>query len=114
MSDVGEKPDDKSKAKVYPAQAVYDSLLAELTQLAEADLRLAGAPLPSTPGEMLTVKVRLDSLTVVDVTLELEPILGFEPKDIVRTGGYDSIKAGLDHMLPKLEAAWHRKNPAVA
>ena len=67
---------------------------------------------PPPPGAILTTKIRLDSLTVVDVTLALEDILGFEPKNIVKTGGYDSIQAALDHMMPRLEAAWKKTSLA--
>lgn len=105
---------DKPETKTFPLQAVTACLLAELTALAESELTLQGAPSPTAPGAITTMKIRLDSLTVVDITLALEDIIGFEPKDIVRTGGYDSIQAALDHMVPRLITAWKRKNPGAA
>ncbi|WP_292040077.1 MULTISPECIES: hypothetical protein [unclassified Brevundimonas] len=110
MSQIKDKPD----IKPFPVQETSACLLAELTSLAESELKLQGLTPPDTPGALLTTKIRLDSLTVVDVTLALEDILGFEPKNIVQTGGYDSIQAALDHMMPRLEAAWKKNYPAGA
>lgn len=110
MSDVEEKP----KIVAYPIMAVHACLLSELTLLAEAEANMQGVPLPAPPASLVTMKIRLDSLTVVDLTCALEPILGYEQKDIVRTGGYDSIEAALDHMLPRIEATWRKKHPGAA
>ncbi|CAN5127251.1 hypothetical protein BH10PSE2_BH10PSE2_11300 [soil metagenome] len=106
--------EDKPKVKAFPLQAVTDCLLKELTALAKAEAEIQMIPLPAQPAALTTMKVRLDSLTVVDLVCELEPVLGFDPKDIVRTGGYDSIKAAMDHMVPRVEAAWRRKHPGAA
>jgi hypothetical protein len=105
---------DKPETKPFPVKAVSACLLAELTSLAESEFALQGVTPPADPITLLTTKIRLDSLTVVDVTLALEDILGFEPKNIVKTGGYDSIQAALDHMMPRLEAAWKKTHPASA
>lgn len=110
MSDV----EEKSKIVAYPVTAVHACLLSELTLLAEAEANMQGVALPTPPASLVTMKIRLDSLTIVDLTCALEPILGYEPKDIVRTGGYDSIQSALDHMLPRIEAAWRRKHPGAA
>lgn len=110
MSGVEEKP----KIVAYPVAAVHACLLSELTLLAEAEGNMQGVALPTPPASLVTMKIRLDSLTVVDLTCALEPILGYEPKDIVRTGGYDSIQAALDHMLPRIEAAWRKKHPGAS
>lgn len=105
---------DKPETKPFPIKEVSACLLAELTSLAESELALQGVTLPAAPGALLTTRIGLDSLTVVDVTLALEDILGFEPKNIVKTGGYDSIQAALDHMMPRLEAAWKKTYPGGA
>lgn len=105
--------DEKLKVTAFPLQAVTDCLLKELTALAKAEADIQMVPLPELPAAITTMKVRLDSLTVVDLVCDLEPILGFDPKDIVRTGGYDSIKAAMDHMVPRVQAAWQRKNPGA-
>ena len=95
----------------FPVQAVMDCLLAELTVAARDEADMEGLTLPTTPAALRTMKVRLDSLIVVEITCALEPILGFGPKNIVRTGGYDSIGEALDHMVPRIEAAWRKKHP---
>lgn len=110
MSDV----EEKLKVVAYPAASVGACLLSELTLLAEAEAHMQGVALLVPPASLVTMKIRLDSLTVVDLTCALEPILGYEPKDIVRTGGYDSIQSALDHMLPRIEAAWRKKHPGAA
>nr|WP_314432330.1 hypothetical protein [uncultured Brevundimonas sp.] len=98
---------------VFPLQAVTACLLAELTLLAEAEARMQGLVPPQSTAALRTMKIRLDSLTVVDITCELEPVIGFEPRNIVRTGGYDSIDSALAHMVPRVEAAWRRKTPGA-
>lgn len=110
MSDV----EEKLKVIAYPAADVRACLLSELTLLAEAEAHIQGIALPAPPATLVTTKIHLDSLTVVDLTCALEPLLGYEPKDIVRTGGYDSIQAALDHMLPRIEAGWRKKHPSAA
>lgn len=105
---------EKLEAKPFPLKEVSACLLAELTSLAESELALQGVTPSVAVGALLTTKIRLDSLTVVDVALALEDILGFEPKNIVKTGGYDSIQSALDHMMPRLEAAWKKTHPAGA
>ncbi|WP_145998289.1 hypothetical protein [Caulobacter flavus] len=92
-------------------QEIVSCLLNELTQLAQDEAGMQGITLPSEPTALRAVKMRLDSLTVVEITCALEPILGFEPKNIVRTGGYDSIDEALAHMVPRIETAWHKKHP---
>lgn len=110
MSDLDEKP----KVYAFPMDSVRACLLSELTLLAEAEAQVQEIPLPATPAALSTLSIRLDSLSVVDVTCALQPIVGFEPKDIVRTGGYGSIAEALDHMMPRLEAAWKKKHPVTA
>jgi hypothetical protein len=99
--------DDKPKTKAFPLAAVQSCLLAELTLLAESEAGVRGLKLPKAPLELLKMAIPLDSLSVVDVLCAVEPVIGFELKDsLVRTGGYGSIGAAMDHLLPRLEAAW--------
>lgn len=104
-------PAPVAEKKPFPLQAVMDCLLAELTVAARDEAEMEGFALPTAPAALRSVKVRLDSLVVVEITCALEPILGFGPKNIVRTGGYDSIGEALDHMIPRVEAAWRKKQP---
>lgn len=106
--------DEKTPVKTFPLQIVSDALLAELTLLAEGEAQIQGVPLPSQPAALRTMNIRLDSLTVVAITCALDDILGFEPKDIVRAGGYESIDAAMNHMMPRIEAAWIKRHPVRA
>lgn len=96
--------------KPFPLQEVIDCLIAELTTAARSEAEMEGVALPAEPAALRTMKIRLDSLVVVEITCGLESILGFGPKNIVRTGGYDSIGEALDHMVPRIEASWRKKH----
>lgn len=101
--------DEKLEAKAFPLADVQSCLLAELTLLAEAEAQIRGIELPKVPPALLKMAVPLDSLSVVDVLCAVEPVIGFELKDsLVRTGGYPSIEAAMDHLLPRLEAVWKK------
>jgi hypothetical protein len=106
---------DKPATKDFPLAAVQSCLLAELTMLAETEAQIRGIELPKGPAALIKMAVPLDSLSVVDVLCAVEPIIGFESKDsLVRTGGYPSIEAAMDHLLPRLEAAWKKHNGVKA
>jgi len=103
--------DDKLHIKVFPLAAVQSCLLAELTLLAEAEARVRGLEPPKAPPALLKMAIPLDSLSVVDVLCAVEPVIGFELREsLVRTGGYGSIEAAMDHLLPRLEATWTKKH----
>lgn len=106
--------DENTSVKIFPLQMVSDALLAELTVLAEGEAQIQGLSLPSQPAALRTMHLRLDSLTVVAITCALDDILGFEPKDIVRAGGYESIDAAMNHMMPRIEAAWIKRHSVRA
>jgi hypothetical protein len=103
--------DEKQAAKAFPLAAVQSCLLAELTLLTETEAQIRGIELPKAPPALLKMAVPLDSLSVVDVLCAVEPVIGFALKDsLVRTGGYGSIEAAMDHLVPKLEAVWKKQN----
>lgn len=106
--------DVKLEVVAFPVQVISEALLAELTLLAEGEANIQGIPLPTEPAALRTTHIRLDSLTVVAITCALDDILGFEPKDIVKSGGYESIDAAMTHLMPRIEKAWfkHHKVPA--
>ena len=107
--------DEKLKVKVFPLADVQACLLAELTDLAQSEALIRGIALPAAPPALAKMAIPLDSLSVVAVLCEVEPILGFELKDnVVKTGGYASIEAALDHMMPRIEKAWVKKNGGPA
>jgi hypothetical protein len=58
--------------------------------------------------------VDVDSLVVVSLLCTVEPHIGFElPESVVRTGGYKSVDAAVEHLLPRIEAEWKKRKGAV-
>ena len=93
----------------FPAMAVEAKLRETLLESVQSISALHGIELPQSTVAKYAVRVRLDSLGVVELLCEVEPIVGFELKDsIVRSGGYDSINEAVSHLMPRLEAAWRR------
>ena len=94
----------------FPKNEVIATLVAELIKVAKSEAQVRGIALPPDNPKIIKAAVPMDSLTVVDALCELEPVVGFELRDsIVRTGGYNSIEAALEHLVPKIERAWIRK-----
>lgn len=98
-------------AAAFPAAAVTAILTNELLAIARDEAQLRGLPFPpDQPGQLVSA-VPMDSLTIVDVLVVLDPVVGFEIKEnIVQTGGYGSVQEALDHMVPRLAKAWARHN----
>lgn len=108
---MGADLDEKPKVKAFPTADVQTCLLAELTLLAESEAQVRELDIPNAPAALLKMAIPLDSLSVVDVLCAVEPIIGFQLKDgVVRTGGYGSIEAALDHLMPRIEKAWAKKH----
>lgn len=94
----------------FPKDKVAAALLAELLQVAKAEAQVRGIALPADAPKIIKAAVPMDSLSVVDSLCALEPVVGFELRDsIVRTGGYNSIEAAMEHLIPRIERAWVRK-----
>lgn len=99
----------------FPKAAIIQALTSELIDVATSEAQFRGIQMPSNPAEKLKMPVPMDSLTVVDAICVIEPILKFELRDsTVRTGGYNSVQEALDHLLPRIERAWGRKNKGQA
>jgi len=100
-----------SAKKVFPLTEIRDCLIAELTSLVISEAAVTGVPIPSSPAATLKLAIPLDSLSVVDVLCAVDPIIGFPlHESIVKTGGYKSIEAALEHVMPRIEKAWAKKN----
>jgi hypothetical protein len=70
---------------------------------------LHGTILPATTADQYAASVHLDSLGVVDLLCDTEPIVGVELKDsIVKSGGYHSINEAISHVMPRIESAWQK------
>ena len=106
---------DETEQKVFPAAAVEAALRKELLLLAESEAPVQGIELPKAPAAAMKTFIRFDSLTVVDVLCELDPILGHKLRDgVVQTGGYKSIDAAIEHLLPRIERSWNKANGVKA
>jgi hypothetical protein len=92
---------------IFPKAFVEAKLRDSLLESARGDAGLKGTALPADLAGQLAASVRLDSLDVVSLLCDIEPIVGFELKDsLVRAGGYNSVNEAIDHLMPRLEAAW--------
>jgi hypothetical protein len=94
----------------FPKSDVIKSLIDELLHVATAEAQVRNITLPADlPGRM-TAAVPMDSLSVVATLVAVEKVIGFELKEsIVRTGGYDSVQAAIDHLVPRIQLVWDRK-----
>jgi len=91
----------------FPKVEVEVKLREVLLNATMAEASLKGIHLPSEPSAQAAAAVRLDSLGVVELLCEIEPIVGFELKDsLVRAGGYNSVNQAMDQLMPRIEQAW--------
>lgn len=107
--------DNPSKLSTFPLKEVEALLRTELMAVAKAEADMNGLTLPEKAGDIAIAPISMDSLVVVEILCSVENVLGFPPKDnAVRTGGYNSVQDALDHMLPRLESQWQRKQGGKA
>ncbi len=93
----------------FPKAGVEAKLRDVLLDAARSDASLKGVKLPSDIADQAAAMVRLDSLDVVSLLCDVEPILGFQLKDsLVRTGGYNSVNQAIEHLMPRIEKAWEK------
>jgi len=98
-------------ALAFPKAEVEAKLKEALIGAVQAEATLKGIALPSDTVGQTAASVRLDSLDVVSLLCEVEPILDFELKDsLVRTGGYASVNQAMDHLMPRIEKAWEKNS----
>jgi hypothetical protein len=91
----------------FPIIDVTKALVDELLLIAKDEAQVRGIALPGDRPGMMAAAVPMDSLSVVATLVAVEKHLGFELKDsIVQTGGYDSVQAAIDHLVPRIQVAW--------
>jgi hypothetical protein len=94
-------------APAFPKAEVRAKLKEVLLAAVQSEAALKNIALPADAAGQSAAAVRLDSLDVVSLLCDIEPIVKFELKDsLVRTGGYGSINQAMDHLMPRLEKAW--------
>ena len=95
----------------FPGAKVRAALLEQLIDEVKSTASIKGHPLPATNADIIKAAVQIDSLVTVEILVVAEPILGFElPDSVVRTGGYRSIEAAIQHLMPRIEKLWKKKN----
>jgi len=91
----------------FPVNDVTKALVDELLMIAKDEAQVRCIALPADRPGMMAAAVPMDSLSVVATLVAVEKHLGFELKEsIVRTGGYDSVQAAIDHLVPRIQVAW--------
>jgi hypothetical protein len=100
-----------SAVTAFPLAAVEAKLRAALLDSAKSTAALHGIALPATTTGQYAASVHLDSLEVVSLLCDVEPIVGFELKDsIVKSGGYNSINEAISHVLSRIASAWQKQS----
>lgn len=101
----------KTILPVFPLRELELILRDELILAAETEAQIRGQAFPLPSATATTSPIPMDSLVVVAVLCEVESVLGFvAPDSTVQTGGYSSVQEALDHLMPKLEKLWKKKN----
>jgi hypothetical protein len=97
------------RAVAFPAAAIEAKLRGALLVSVKSTAALHGTALPATAAGLYAASVHLDSLGVVDLLCDVEPIVGFQLNDsIVKSGGYHSINEAITHVVTRIESAWQK------
>ena len=98
---------------LFPKSAVEADLRGELIEAVKIEASIRGIVLPTVLGQIAKAAVQIDSLVVVSILCNVEPILGFElPHSVVPAGGFDSVESALEHLLPRIEKEWIKRKGA--
>jgi hypothetical protein len=96
-------------APAFPKAEVEVKLKEALLGAAQSDAALKGITLPGDTAGKAAASVPLDSLDVVSLLCEIEPIVKFELKgSLVRPGGYSSVNQAIDHLMSRIAKAWDK------
>lgn len=94
----------------FPKAAVEAALMAELLDYVKSEATMKGYVVPATDAAIIKAAIQIDSLVTVDILCAVEAIIGFElSQNTVRTGGYKSIDAAIEHLLPRIQKQWAKK-----
>lgn len=94
----------------FPAAAIEACLRDELVETIKSLAGPKGIALPSTAAQIAAHPVQIDSLVCVDILCAVDSIVGFEvPERVVRSGGYNSIDAAINHLIPRIHVEWNKK-----
>ena len=94
-------------ASAFPEAFVEKALREELISLAREKAQVDGTQVPADSDALVGFPIGLDSLLVVNNLCALDEILSFEVgENVVKAGGYDSIKDAMEHLMPRLRREW--------
>lgn len=94
----------------FPKAAVEAALMAELLDHVKSEAAMKSYVVPATDAAIVKAAIQIDSLATVDILCTVEAILGFElSQNTVRTGGYKSIDATIEHLMPRIQKQWAKK-----
>lgn len=95
----------------FPKAAVEKALLDGLVDGVTNEAIVKNYKIPDKVSDLVKASVYVDSLMTVDVLCSVEPVIGFElPQHVVKTGGYGSIEAAVNHVLGRIEREWNKRN----
>ena len=98
-----------STGTAFPKAEVEAKLKEVLLGAAQSDASLKGITLPSDTQGQAATAMHLDSLDVVSLLCDVEPIVNCKLKDsLVRSGGYSSVNQAMEHLMPRIEKAWDK------
>lgn len=95
----------------FPAAAVEGCLVAELIDAAKTEAEIREIDVPTTTAGQRAMQISIDSLVVVELLIAVEPILGFELKgSMLKKGGYACVDDARDHLMPRIQKEWIKRN----
>jgi len=94
----------------FPAANVEQRIRDFLAEEGAMQATLHGASVASSgTGGTVGPQPVIDSLVVVSLLIELEPIVGCElPEDLVRAGGYETVEEVVQHLMPQVQKRWDK------
>lgn len=93
----------------FPTAAVTSCLRDELIRAIRSEASVKGIALPDDPAAIINTAFQIDSLVVVSILCNVEPLIGFDlVESVVRVGGYESVENALKHLCSSIEAQWNK------
>lgn len=97
-------------SKQFPKAKIEESLRAWWQHKVSSPLRRKAADPRKTGGTVFDIQPEVSSVEVVQVCVEVEPLIGFElqPSRVIKRGGYRNCDEFIQHLLPRLEAEFSK------
>ena len=103
---------ESNTAAHFPASEIESCIRDFLAEEATMQAELRGSGETGTEkGATLGPQPVIDSLVVVEVLIELEPMIPFPlPESLIRAGGYDSVDVVVTDLVPQLQRRWRKQH----